>query len=103
LQGQFAAQGKVHIQYVLIDQSSSDPHQTLIDQLESMPGFERVPAVGNLAAEKKRIRSGSVQFLLVLPASSVSRETPIEIYAAPEVGAAVYRLFEAEVHQQAAK
>lgn len=103
LQGQFATHNKIHIQYALVDQGQSGLHQTLIEQLESLQGFERIQATGNLAAEKTRVRSGDVQFLVVLPARSISRTRPIEIYAAPEVGAAVYRLFEAAVHQKATK
>src|SRR5699024_3424334 len=85
LEGQFATHDKVHIQYVLVDQDQSGLHQTLIEQLESLQGFEQIPATGNLAAEKTRVRSGDVQFLVVLPARSISRRAPIEIYAAPEV------------------
>lgn len=100
LQDQFSAQSNVRISYTLMDQGSDEANAEIVRQLAALPGFERAPMTGTQQDAKQRVRRGDVQFLVVLPAQiGAPSATPVEVYAAPDVGAAVYQLFTAGVRK----
>lgn len=111
LQNQFSAQGSVQISYALIDHGSGDAHAEFARRLATVPGFERVAATGTESTMKQQVRQGNVQFLVVLspnfgapPNARMDTGTAhpaatVEVYAAPDVGAAVYQLFAAGLHK----
>lgn len=104
LQNQFSERSSVHIRYALVDQGSANAHADLTRHLASLRGFERQPMTATLDAAKARVREGTTQFLVVIPAGfDGSAKAPLQVYAAADTGAAVYRLFEASVNEAVAR
>lgn len=102
LQNQFSAQSNVHINYVLMDQGAA--HAQLAKNLATLKGFERIQTSAPRSVVEQQVQQGEVQFLVVVPHDfGTATKPPIDVYAAPDINAAVYRLFQASISEAVAR
>ncbi len=103
LQNSFASQQAVHISYYLVNEDSGPVSAALTQRLLAVPGFSALPAHVPTTALATRVRRDQVQFLVIIPrgfgkALLHAHPLPLRMLAGPGVEPAVYKLFEAALH-----
>ncbi|MGH8402722.1 MAG: ABC transporter permease [Gammaproteobacteria bacterium] len=108
MQNGFSAQRGVSIHYYLVNHDSGPSSDALVKTLSSSPDFKILPVDAPVSQLIDRVRRGQAQFVVEIPAGfskamGSTNPLPVQMLAGPDVGPAIYKLFEARLHSVLAR
>ncbi|MGH8320414.1 MAG: ABC transporter permease [Gammaproteobacteria bacterium] len=108
MQNGFSAQQGVSVHYYLVNNDSGRASDALVKILGASPDFKILPADAPVSQLIDRVRRGQAQFVVEIPsgfskAMESTNPWPVQMWAGPDVGPAIYKLFEARLRSVLAR
>ncbi|MGH8283067.1 MAG: ABC transporter permease [Gammaproteobacteria bacterium] len=102
MQNGFSAQRGVSIHYYLVNHDNGPVSDALVKTLGVSPDFKILSADVPISQLIDRVRRGQAQFVVEVPsgfskAMESTNPLPVQMWAGPDVGPAIYKLFEARL------